>query len=205
MGIRKIHYLSGLTISIFVGLHLFNHAWSIFGAERHIAMMNTLRLFYRNIFIEPIIMISVFVQIISGIKLFKLSRKTAISNFDKLHIWTGLYLAFFFIIHLSAILGGRLFLHLDTNFYFGVAGLNSFPFILFFIPYYGLAILSFFGHIASIHSKKMKQSVLGLTPNIQSIAILIFGFLLTILIFYGLTNHFKGVAIPKEYEMLIGK
>jgi hypothetical protein len=150
-------------------------------------------------------MISVFVQIISGIKLFKLSRKTAISNFDKLHIWTGLYLAFFFIIHLSAILGGRLFLHLDTNFYFGVAGLNSFPFILFFIPYYGLAILSFFGHIASIHSKKMKQSVLGLTPNIQSIAILIFGFLLTILIFYGLTNHFKGVAIPKEYEMLIGK
>lgn len=205
MGIRKIHYLSGLTISIFVGLHLLNHAWSLFGVDSHIELMNTLRIFYRNIFIEPIIMLSAFVQIISGLKLFKSSRKTAISNFDKLHIWTGLYLAFFFIIHLSAVLGGRLLLHLDTNFYFGVAGLNSFPFNLFFIPYYALAILSFFGHVASIHSKKMKQSVLGLAPNKQSVAILSFGILVTILIFYGLTNHFNVVLIPKEYKILIGK
>ena len=205
MEIKKIHYLSGLIISIFVGLHLFNHVWSIFGAERHIEMMNTLRLFYRNIFIESIIMLSLFVQIISGLKLFKSSRKTAISNFEKLHIWTGLYLAFFFIIHLSAVLSGRLLLHLDTNFYFGVAGLNSFPFNLFFVPYYALAILSFFGHIASIHSKKIKQLVLRLTPNKQSVAILCFGILLTILIFFGLTNHFNGVLIPKEYEILIGK
>lgn len=159
MGIRKIHYLSGLTISIFVGLHIFNHAWSIFGADSHIELMKTLRIFYRNIFIEPIIMLSAFVQIISGLNLFKSSRKTAISNFDKLHIWTGLYLAVFFIIHLSAVLGGRLFLHLNTNFYFGVAGLNSFPFNLFFIPYYALAILSFFGHVASIHSKKNEADV----------------------------------------------
>ncbi|MFN9998994.1 MAG: hypothetical protein ACK52X_05155, partial [bacterium] len=104
-----------------------------------------------------------------------------------------------------AVLGGRLFLHLDTNFYFGVAGLNSFPFSLFFIPYYGLAILSFFGHIASIHSKKMKQIIFGLSPNKQSIIILIFGLLLTIVIFYGLTNHFNGFIIPSEYNILIGK
>lgn len=144
-------------------------------------------------------------QIISGLKLFKTNRKTATSQFERLHIWTGLYLAIFFIIHLSAVLGGRLFLHLDTNFYFGVAGLNSFPLNLFFIPYYGFAIISFFGHIASIHNKKMKQVIFGLTPNGQSKAILIFGFCLTIIIFYGLTNHFQGVTIPSEYNILIGK
>lgn len=116
--------------------------------------------------------------------------------------WT---LPFFFIIHLCAVFGARLFLHLDTNFYFGVAGLNSFPFNLFFIPYYSLAILSFFGHFASIHSKKMKQTILDITPNMQSISILGFGILITILIFYGLTNHFNGVIIPKEYEKFIGK
>lgn len=155
MEIKKIHYLSGLIISIFVGLHLFNHVWSIFGAERHIEIMNTLRLFYRHIFIESIIMLSVIVQIISGLKLFKSSRKTAISNFDKLHIWTGLYLAFFFIIHLSAVLSGRLLLHLDTNFYFGVEGFYPFPlaYFLFHIPAWQL-------HIASIHSKKMEKTVL---------------------------------------------
>mgnify|MGYP003600425918 FL=1 len=205
MTIKKIHYISGLTITVFVGLHLFNHTFSIFGADKHIAVMNTLRLFYRNIFIETILLFAVLVQIISGLKLFKTNRKTATTPFNKVHIWTGLYLAIFFIIHLSAVLGGRLFLHLDTNFYFGVAGLNSYPFNLFFIPYYGFAIISFFGHIASIHSIKMKQNFFGLSPNRQSIAILTFGLILTIAIFYGLTNHFNGVTIPKEYEVLIGK
>lgn len=205
MIIKKLHYISGLTITIFVGLHLFNHTWSVYGADRHIEMMSTLRLLYRNIFIETILLLAVLVQIVSGFKLFKINRKIATTNFDKLHIWSGFYLAIFFVIHLSAVLGGRLFLHLDTNFYFGVAGLNSFPINLFFIPYYGLAILSFFGHIASIHNKKMKQSILGLTPQRQSLAILILGFILTIVIFYGLTNHFKGVTIPKEFNVLIGK
>jgi len=205
MTTKKIHFISGLTITVFVGLHLFNHTLSIFGSDTHIEIMNTLRIFYRNIFFETVLLIAVLVQIISGLNLFKTNRRIATTQFEKLHIWTGLYLAIFFIIHLTAVLGGRLFLHLDTNFYFGVAGLNSFPFSLFFIPYYGLAILSFFGHIASIHSKKMKQIIFGLSPNKQSIIILIFGLLLTIVIFYGLTNHFNGFIIPSEYNILIGK
>lgn len=167
--------------------------------------MNNLRPIYRNIFVETILLVAVLAQIISGLKLFTSNRKLAVSKFDKLHSWTGLYLAFFFIVHLSAIFGGRHFLKLDTNFYFGVAGLNSFPSNLFFIPYYGLAILSFFGHIASIHSKKMKSDLLKFTPKQQAKVILIFGFILTIFICYGLTNHFRGVEIPTEFNVLIGK
>jgi hypothetical protein len=202
---NKIHFISGLTITVFIVLHLFNHTWSIFGSERHIQMMNALRILYRNIFAETILLSAVLIQIISGLKLFKKNWKNATSNFEKLQLWTGLYLAIFFIIHLSAVIGGRLFLQLDTNFYFGVAGLNSFPFNLFFIPYYGLAILSFFGHIAAIHNKKMQQTIFCFTPRRQSTAILILGFCFTMVIFYGLTNHFEGVVIPKEYEILIGK
>lgn len=205
MTMKKLHFVSGLTITIFIGLHLFNHVCSIFGADKHIEIMNSLRLFYRNIFVETILLSAVLVQIFSGLKLFKTNRKIATSNFDKLHIWTGLYLAIFFVIHLSAVLGGRFFLHLDTNFYFGVAGLNSFPFNLFFIPYYALAIISFFGHVACIHNKKMKHDIFSLTPDVQSKGILLFGICLTIVIFYGLTNHFEGVKIPMEYNVLIGK
>lgn len=203
--LRKVHFVSGLVITIFVGLHITNHVSAIWGADKHIEVMNVLRHVYRNIFAETILLLAVLVQVISGLQLFKLNRKTAFTKFDKLHIWSGLYLAIFFIIHLSAVLGGRLLLHLDTNFYFGVAGLNTFPFNLFFIPYYGLAILSFFGHIAAIHSKKMKHTIGRLTPNSQSIAFLLFGFILTLLIFYGLTNRFTGVALPTEYNVLIGK
>ncbi|MFT3678818.1 MAG: hypothetical protein QM791_01010 [Ferruginibacter sp.] len=134
-----------------------------------------------------------------------MNRRTAVTAFDKLHIWTGFYLAIFLVIHLAAVLGGRYFLHLDTNFYFGVAGLNSFPYSLFFIPYYGLAIFSFFGHIAAVHQKKMRSNILRLSPAQQSMIIILFGFVFTLIMFYGLTNHFKGVRIPKEYNILIGK
>ncbi len=205
MTIKKLHYLSGITITIFVGLHLFNHVASVFNADKHIEIMNTLRHFYRNVFVETILLSTVFIQIISGLTLFKRNRKSAAPGFEKLHIWTGLYLSIFFVIHLSAVFGGRLFLHLDTNFYFGVAELNTFPFNIFFIPYYGIAILSFFGHIASAHHRKMKNEIIGLTPTVQSKLILLLGGGLTVVIFYGLTNHFNGVIIPEEYNVLIGK
>jgi hypothetical protein len=202
---RRAHYLSGIIITLFTGLHLFNHVCSLFGAETHIETMQVLRHFYRNPFIETILLFAVIVQIISGLKLYKISRKSAVSRFDKLHIWSGLYLAIFFIFHVSAVMIGRGVLHLDTNFYFGVAGLNTFPFNLFFIPYYTLAIISFFGHIAAIHNRKMKTTLLNLTPGQQAKAILIFGFVLTVIIFYGLTNRFQGVVVPSEYNILIGK
>lgn len=205
MTIKKLHFITGLTITLFVGLHLFNHFFSLFGADRHIEIMNSLRPIYRNIPVETVLIIAVIIQIFSGIKLFRTNRKLATTFFDKLQIWTGLYLATFFVIHLSAVFVGRLILNLDTNFYFGVAGLNSFPFNLFFIPYYCLAIISFFGHIASIHNKKMKITLFGLTAINQSKVILVFGIALTIILMYGLTNHFKGVEIPTGYNILIGK
>jgi hypothetical protein len=47
--------------------------------------------------------------------------------------------------------------------------------------------------------------VFGLTPNKQAKIILVLGMTLTLIIFYGLTNKFNGVTIPKEYNVLIGK
>lgn len=205
MKLKRVHFLSGLTLAIFIGMHLFNHYMSIYGADRHIEVMHACRGIYRNIWVETALMIAVVVQIISGLKLFKLLRKNQASKLDRLQIWTGFYMAIFLVLHISAVMVGRFVLKLDTNFYFGVAGLNKFPFNLFFIPYYGLAIIAFYGHIAAIHGKKMKKSVLGLSPNHQSTLILVLGFMVTLIVFYGLTNHFEGVVVPEEYKILTGK
>jgi len=205
MKFKKLHFFSGLTISLFIGLHLFNHAISIFGVEMHLAVMDQLRLGYRNVFVETILLLAVAVQIISGLKLFFVKRKAQNDFYGKLQIWTGLYLAFFFLIHIGAVLTGRYVLDLDTNFYFGVAGLNTFPFNLFFVPYYGLAIISFFGHVASIHAQKMKKEVFGWPVEQQAKFILVKGILVTLFILYGLTNGFMGFEIPAEYLILIGK
>lgn len=202
---KRIHYISGLTITIFIGLHLFNHCFSILGADKHIEVMTTLRHFYRNIFVEIILLLAVATQIYSGLKLYRTKRKIVQTLFEKMQIWTGLYLAIFFVIHLSAVLAGRIILNLDTNFYFGVAGLNSFPVNLFFIPYYFLASVSFFGHISAIHNQRMTKNIFGINPYRQSIGILTIGICFAIFLIYGLTNKFQGFQIPSDYNILIGK
>lgn len=205
VAMQRIHHISGVLLAAFIGLHLFNHACSIFGAGQHIATMTTLRHFYRQPFVEALLLASVFAQVVSGIFLLKKARRTAHTPYEKMQVWTGIYLAGFLAVHLTAVLAGRMYLHLDTNFYFGVAGLNTFPFAFFFIPYYALAIVSVFGHAASVHGKRMQKPLLGVTPQGQAKAILLFGIGLTILIFCGLTNRFTGVKIPTQYKVLIGR
>lgn len=202
---KRIHYISGITITIFITLHLSNHLSSLLGVERHIEFMDTLRIFYRNAIAETILLSAVFIQMFSGIKLFFRKKKVAASFYDKIQLWSGFYLAVFLLFHLAAVFIGRLILNLDTNIYFGVAGLNTYPFSLFFIPYYGLAIISFFGHIAAMHSFKMKKTLLGIQAIHQAHFIFFIGIVTSLLVIYGLTNGFNGIAIPKEYHIMIGK
>jgi hypothetical protein len=203
--VRKIHFTSGLVLTVFIGAHLLNHGVSLAGARRHIELMDALRGIYRTPIIEFLLLAAVIVQIYSGIRLFALKRKAANSGFEKLHIYSGLYLAFFLVIHVSAVLVGRYFLRLDTNFYFGAAGLNTFPYSLFFVPYYVLAVVSFFGHIASIHYEKCTRSVFGLSPTHQSVIVLSFGVIISMVILYGFTDGFRGRPIPDAYQILVGK
>jgi len=107
---------------------------------------------------------------------------------EKYQILSGLYLAFFLLIHVSAVLSGRFVFGLDTNLYFGAAGLNIFPLYLFFVPYYLLSIISIFTHIACIHFRKT-DSALGAK------IIFIIGVFMAIAIVYGMT----GLKIPPEY------
>ncbi|RIH65795.1 hypothetical protein D1164_09085 [Mariniphaga sediminis] len=202
---KQVHYILGLTITSFIAVHLFNHLLSVLGVDTYMAFMDKMRLIYRSKAGETVLLTAVVIQIISGLRLFFAKRKRVDGFYEKLQIWTGLYLAIFLIVHVGAVLTGRYILELDTNFYFGAAGLNTFPLNLFFIPYYGAAILSFFGHVAAIHYLKMKREVFRLSVTQQSRFILLTGIIVTIVVLYGLTNGFQGVEIPKAYDVLIGK
>lgn len=199
---KKIHLVAGIIITVFVALHLFNHSLIFLSVNTHIEFMHKLRLVYRNPIGELVLILAVITQIITGIKIFLINRKTAKHFYSRLQNWTGLYLSFFLLVHISAVFTGRLVLDLDTNFYFGAAGLNTFPLNLFFVPYYGIAILSFFGHISAIHYSKMKNPILGISVENQSKFILVLGVSFTILLLYGLTDKFQGVEIPIEYKII---
>jgi hypothetical protein len=205
MKIRNLHYLSGIVIAIFTGFHLFNHLCSLKGTGFHQHVMNNFRVVYRNVFAESLLLVCVVIQIISGLKLIRTFKSSATGFWEKVRGWSGMYLAVFLVFHVSAVLGGRYLLKLDTDFYFGAAGLNTFPFLLFFIPYYTLAILSFFGHLASVHASKMQTEILGLAPVRQAAIIMLAGGIVTILIFAGFTDNFSGISIPETYNVMVGK
>jgi succinate dehydrogenase/fumarate reductase cytochrome b subunit len=204
MTFRHLHSTSGLLLSVFIGLHLFNHAYSLAGIEAYTELMRGLRLFYRNPLVEVLLLLAVGLQLISGQRLFKEQKRRISTPFDRLQQWTGLYLAVFLVIHLSAVFAGRHLLGLDTNFYFAAAGLTTYPYSLFFIPYYSLAVFSVVGHIAAVHRKKMSRPILGISPLVQAQGILLLGICLVFAILYGMTNHFNGVVLPSDYGVLVG-
>jgi hypothetical protein len=197
---RSVHYYSGLFLALFILMHIGNHLLVLISAENHIGFMEKARLIYRNPVVETLLLLGVLAQILTGLKLVKALKtdKTRIIS-EKLHIYSGLYLAFFLMIHVSAVMGGRYIFNLNTNIYFGAAGLNLFPFNLFFVPYYFLAVASIFTHIACIHYKKA-QVFMGIErARNQAIFIGIMGIVLAFLIILGMMGCFKGLPIPNEY------
>jgi succinate dehydrogenase/fumarate reductase cytochrome b subunit len=196
---RIFHRSSAIVISLFVILHLTNHVCALAGAEAHMDLMLTLRKWYRNQIAETILLSSVLIQTGSGAKLLLQGNNRIRNRFEKLQRWTGVYLLFFLLIHVSAVWTARIVLQLDSNLYFGIAGIHQFPFNLFFIPYYALGIWSVFGHLAAVHARKMQKTIMGVSPEQQAKGIMGIGVLVTILVFYALTNRFRGMNIPDEY------
>ncbi len=201
---QRIHQLSGTVLLLFIAIHLFNHGYGILGINKHLEMMQALRLVYRNFWVELILLTAVVIQIWSGVALFRRRTKSSEFSWKRLQIISGLYLSFFLLIHVGVVLMGRYVFHVDTNFYFGAMGLVTFPQQLFFIPYYSLAVFFLFAHLAAFYYHGFSIEIGGISRSNQARIICILGALIAIFLIYSLTNRGHGFAIPMEYQGLIG-
>lgn len=203
MKLKKLHYFSGITLSIFIGVHLLNHLAALFGAATHIKVMNLFRVIYRHPAIETLLLIAVAIQIISGLIVVFKQRGKKTSAYDKIQVYSGLYLALFLIAHtIATVWRGRQVLGLDTNFYFAAIVVQVVPAVFFFIPYYFLGVVSVFGHIAAVHYKKMRPISLDKAKK-QARYILIAGVAIALLILISLSKPYQNVKIPKEYHQTL--
>ena len=200
---KKVHYYSGLFMSFFIMLHFGNHLFALISPEKHIEIMDLVRIIYRFPLFEVLLFLACIVQILTGINLYRKKKLDLKDGFDRLHIYSGLYLAFFLTLHPIAILAGRYYFQVDTNFWFGAMVVNIFPLVLFYAPYYFLGVFSFFAHVACIHRKRV--IALGWKVNADRHANLIIftGALFGLLILAGFTGYFQGLSIPDEYSRLI--
>jgi succinate dehydrogenase/fumarate reductase cytochrome b subunit len=197
---KKAHFISGIVLSIFVTTHLLNHLTAIQSIATHLEVMNALRRIYQHPVIEPLLLFAVLVQIISGIQLVRNRGWKQKEGYSKLHVYSGIYLAFFLLIHTSATLVGRFILLVDTNFYYGAMVVNAKPYLFFYIPYYFLGSVSFFVHIACIIRIKSIRKVGTKKASRRANGLIAFGAVVGLLILWAFTYN---VQIPALYKALL--
>jgi hypothetical protein len=143
---RRLHRAAGAVLAVFVAVHIANHLAALAGVDAHVRFMARARLVYRQPVVEAALLLCVALQAASGLRMLWRGRQRRRGAVAWLQAGSGAYLALFLAIHVGAVLAGRAG-GLDTNFHFAAAGLHVRPFVLFFVPYYFLAVAALFAHL----------------------------------------------------------
>lgn len=202
MMLNKLHRISALIIGTFIVVHLVNHLCIINGVQPHIDFMESIRKVYRNIFVESVLLTCILFQIISGLYFVWRGKGKHSGFLEKTQVLSGLYLAYFFLNHIGAVFYGRIFEGLDTNIYFGIAGFHNAPFHLYFIPYYFLAIVAVFLHIACGFYWLSRNRISSSTRIKLTYVIIATGVIIAFTLILGFNGYFGEISIPDEYNVL---
>lgn len=200
--LHRLHRISAVVIVAFVLLHLLNHLFALQGIPEHIEMMDKLRMVYRHIVAESLLLFCVLVQVGSGLYFAWVRRGQRRGLFEKAQVISGLYLAYFFLNHIGAVMYGRLVLGLDTNIYYGIAGFHTHPFQFYFIPYYFLAVVAVFVHIAAAFHWLTRSALGDRSRKWLAISIIFVGVMISNILIDAFCGVFYDIEIPEEYSAI---
>ncbi|MEQ8660366.1 MAG: hypothetical protein RLW62_06080 [Gammaproteobacteria bacterium] len=203
MQLRALHRISAIVIAAYALFHVANHLVALHGVDAHIKVMETLRVVYRQPPIEVVLLTCAMFQAGSGLWLVIRGWRQRAGAVAWLQAISGVYIAFFLLVHVTAVLFGRAVLHLDTNFFFAAAGFHVHPYQWFFGPYYFLAVAALFAHIGCAAYWQLA----GARPRRAAIMLnsaLIVGVLCSALITLSLAGVFEPFTVPAEYTATYG-
>jgi cytochrome bd-type quinol oxidase subunit 2 len=166
--------------------------------------MEVLRTVYRFPLIEGILLLCVTFQVTSGLTFVFRGWKTRTCWVPWLQAGSGLVLAFFLIVHVSAVMFGRAVLNLDTNFHYAAAGLHVPPNHLIFIPYYFVAVVALFAHLGCSAYWQLQKAATR-TRTLVVVLTLVVGTGVSLLITLSLAGKIQPVEIPAIYKSTYGK
>ncbi len=195
--------LAGL-ILVFVLIHIANHLTGIVSVDEHMKFMALARKFYRHAYVEPMLLMALAFQMTIGLYFVYRSWGVRRGFFQRAQALSGCYLVFFLVVHIGATLNARETLNLDTNFYFAAAGMHVGNLAYYFVPYYFLAVVAVFVHMASaIHWSLSGKYRVG-TANAVGFLIILMGVVTALLIIASLSGLITEVRIPAEYQAMFG-
>jgi succinate dehydrogenase/fumarate reductase cytochrome b subunit len=204
MTLRALHRSSAYLVAAFACLHIANHLAGLWGVATHIAFMDSARLVYRSVLVEVVLLLCVAFQAGSGLTLVVRGWRQRRGFVPWLQALSGAYLSFFLLVHVSAIVSGRVLLNLDTNFYFAAAGFHVPPYPFFFVPYYFLAVVALFTHLGCAaywqlqeRSRLARVLVLAVPASVSAV--------LALLIVLLLAGQLQPFEVPAKYKATYDK
>jgi hypothetical protein len=203
--LHRLHRYSAVILVLYISGHLLNHGLALQGIAAHIAFMEAYRHLYRAPAVETLLLGCAAFQSISGLYFVYIRRGQRQDFWEKAQAASGLYLAFFLLVHVGAVLYGRLALGLDTNFWYAAAGLNITPLQWFFLPYYFLAVLAIFTHLAcALHWLTRAHFNAVLRTRLAGFTLLAGG-VLSCVIVATFSGAFYTVDVPAVYRATYGR
>ena len=144
--LRFAHRVSALVIVTFALAHVANHLLAIVSVSAHSAVLDILRVVYRQRLIEMGLLAAIAFQVASGGTLVWRAQSRRPTTAMSVQMLSGVYLAVFFVAHISAALMARP--DTDTNFVWaaGRNGLLASRGLTLLLPYYVLGVVAIFVH-----------------------------------------------------------
>ncbi len=190
---RRLHRAAGAVLAVFLVVHVANHLAALAGVDAHLRFMDAARRVYRQPAVEAVLLAGVVLQAASGLRMLWTGRQRRRGVLAWLQAGSGAYVALFLAIHVVAVLAGRMG-GLDTNFYFAAAGLHVWPFVLFFAPYYFLAVVALFVHMGCALARYAGGRRVVVIALAAGVGIVTASLIVTIL-----AGGIHRVVIPQDY------
>jgi succinate dehydrogenase/fumarate reductase cytochrome b subunit len=199
---RLVHRLSAALLGTFALVHLANHVVALQGIDAHQAFLTLARTAYRAPLVEPLLLASVLVQVVTGVMQLRAGWGLRHSFWSRLQAISGGYLLFFLLVHASAILGVR-WLGLDSNFYAAAMVLTIPPLPLIYAPYYALGVSALFAHLAcALHFAGLRQ---GINLDRVCTGLVVGGVGLALPIVAAFSGAFYDIDLPQAYRDAVGR
>jgi hypothetical protein len=146
--LRIVH--GGLALTVLLGFllyHMANHLMALWSPELHRALLDFGRQWYRAAWLEPVLLAAFAALLASGVAMAWRYAARPGDGYRTLQTVSGVYLLFFLLAHLLAVLGARQGgTETDWAFAVGANGLLDGRGML--TPYYVLALAGLFSHLA---------------------------------------------------------
>jgi hypothetical protein len=135
----------------FIAAHLLNHLVALEGSAAHGVLMHALRHIYRNVWVEPVLLVLLAFQLLSGIILWQPRTRGAADALGTLQTASGIYLAVYLTSHVDAVFVLARHFGIETDWGWATGapvGLLRDAWDIRLLPHYSLAVFLLLAHLS---------------------------------------------------------